>query len=87
MTVRYEAVNAMLLDEFLKNYRTDQDQGRKLREQKLTIARLEALVAQQQKQTEVRPARALVVTNQSYPDFFTNRADSATSALAITVFK
>jgi len=57
MTVRYEAVNAMLLDEFLKNYRTDQDQGRKLREQKLTIARLEALVAQQQKQTEVLDQR------------------------------
>ena len=53
MTVRYEAVNAMSLDEFFKNYRTDQDQGRKLREQKLTIARLEALVAPQQKQTEV----------------------------------
>ena len=57
MTVRYEAVNAMLLDEFLKNYPTDQDQGRKLREQKLTIARLEALVAQQQKQTEVLDQR------------------------------
>jgi hypothetical protein len=57
MTVRYEAVNAMSLDEFLKNYRTDQDQGRKLREQKLTIARLEALVAQQQKQTEVLDQR------------------------------
>jgi hypothetical protein len=53
MTVRYEAVNAMLPDEFLKNYPTDQDQGRKLREQKLTIARLEALIAPQQKQTEV----------------------------------
>jgi len=57
MTVRYEAVNAMSLDEFFKNYRTDQDQGRKLREQKLTIARLEALVAQQQKQTEVLDQR------------------------------
>jgi len=57
MTVRYEAVNAMLPDEFLKNYPTDQDQGRKLREQKLTIARLEALVAQQQKQTEVLDQR------------------------------
>ena len=49
MIVRYEAVNATLLNEFLKNYRTDQDQGRKLREQELTIARLEALVARQQK--------------------------------------
>ena len=58
MTVRYEAVNAMLFNEFLKNYRTDQDQGRKLREQELTIARLEALVAQQQKQTEVLDQRA-----------------------------
>jgi hypothetical protein len=56
MTVRYEAVNAMLPNEFLKNYRTDQDQGRKLREQELTIARLEALVVQQQKQTEVLTA-------------------------------
>ena len=51
-TVRYEAVNAMLLNEFLKNYRTDQDQGRKLQEQELTIAKLQTLVAQQQKQIE-----------------------------------
>ena len=42
-TVRYEAVNAMLLNEFLKNYRTDQDQGRELQEQELTIAKLQTL--------------------------------------------
>jgi len=55
-TVRYEAVNAMLLNEFLKNYRTDQDQGRKLQEQELTIAKLQTLVAQQQKQIETLSA-------------------------------
>jgi len=35
-TVRYEAINAMLLDEFLKEHRTVQDQG--------------AIIAQQQKE-------------------------------------
>jgi len=40
-TVRYEAVNAMLLNEFLK-------QHRKVEEQQATIAELRATVAQQQ---------------------------------------
>jgi len=38
-TVRYEAVNAMVLNEFLKQHRTVQ-------EQKATIAQLESTVAQ-----------------------------------------
>ena len=42
-TVRYEAVNAMLLNEFLKEHRKVEEQG--LKEQEL-----EALVTQQQKQ-------------------------------------
>jgi uncharacterized coiled-coil protein SlyX len=41
-TVRYEAVNAMLLNEFLKEHRTVQ-------EQKATIAELKSALAQQQK--------------------------------------
>jgi len=44
-TVRYEAVNAMLLNEFLKEHRKGQEQERK-------VAGLEATVAQQQKQIE-----------------------------------
>jgi septal ring factor EnvC (AmiA/AmiB activator) len=41
-TVRYEAVNAMLLNEFLKEHRTVQ-------ELKSTVAKQEATIAQQQK--------------------------------------
>jgi uncharacterized membrane protein (DUF106 family) len=39
-TVRYEAVNAMLLNEFLKEHKTVQAQKRKIREQEATIAEL-----------------------------------------------
>jgi hypothetical protein len=44
-TVRYEAVNAMLLNEFLKEHRTVQDL-------KSTVAKQEATIAQQQKGME-----------------------------------
>ena len=44
-TVRYEAVNAMLLNEFLKEHRTVQ-------EQKTTIGQLKKDFAQQHKQVE-----------------------------------
>jgi uncharacterized coiled-coil protein SlyX len=43
--VRYEAVNAMLLNEFLKEHR-------KVKEQGATIADLRSTIAQQQKQLE-----------------------------------
>jgi hypothetical protein len=46
MTVRYEAVNAMLLNEFLKEHRKNELQESK-------IERQEAKIAQQQKQIEV----------------------------------
>jgi trimeric autotransporter adhesin len=48
-TVRYEAVNAMLLNEFLKEHRTVQ-------EQKATIAQLKQNFAEQQKQIEALTA-------------------------------
>jgi uncharacterized coiled-coil protein SlyX len=48
-TVRYEAVNAMLLNEFLKEHRN-------VAEQQSTIAELKTTVAQQQKQIESRTA-------------------------------
>jgi hypothetical protein len=47
-TVRYEAVNAMLLNEFLKEHRNVEAQDRKIREQEATIAKLKVAVAKQQ---------------------------------------
>ena len=52
MTVRYEAVNAMLLNEFLKEHRKVEEQGAKLARQQSTIAGLEAAMAKQQKEIE-----------------------------------
>ena len=63
-TVRYEAANAMLLNEFLKNHRTDKDQARKLQEQEATIAQLKASVMQQQKQIEALTATVQKVSDQ-----------------------
>ncbi len=54
-TVRYEAVNAMLLNEFLKEHRKNEEQGRDIQEQKATIAlqqkQIDALTAGLQKVT------------------------------------
>ena len=41
-TVRYDAVNAMLLNEFLKEHRTVQEQNRKIQAQDATIAKLKS---------------------------------------------
>ena len=56
MTVRYEAVNAMLLNEFLKEHRKVTEQQTKVAEQQGTIAELKTTVAQQQKQIEALTA-------------------------------
>ena len=50
-TVRYEAVNAMLLNEFLKEHRN-------VAERQSTIAQLKTTVAQQQKQIEAQEGTA-----------------------------
>src|SRR6185437_12987117 len=63
MTVRYEAVNAMLLNEFLKEHRTVAEQQTKVAEQESTIAGLKTTVSQQQKQIE-----ALTATVQKVSD-------------------
>jgi uncharacterized coiled-coil protein SlyX len=67
MSVRYEAVNAMLLNEFLKEHR-------KVEEQQATITRLESKVAkqeltatQQQKQIETLTATVRRVSDQIAP--------------------
>jgi hypothetical protein len=48
-TVRYEAVNAMLLNEFLKEHRKVEEQAHRGREQEATIAQLKSAIAQQHK--------------------------------------
>jgi hypothetical protein len=50
MTVRYEAVNAMLLNEFLKEHRKVEEQG--------------AMIAQQRKQIEALTATVQKVSDQ-----------------------
>ena len=47
-TVRYEAVNAMLLNEFLKEHRKVEEQDHRLQEQEATIAQLKAAAAKQE---------------------------------------
>src|SRR4029077_8653500 len=69
-TVRYEAVNAMLLNEFLKERRKVEEQDRKLEQQEASIAKqqkqIEALTAGLQKvnaQLEASKPTAQVVNN------------------------
>jgi len=56
-TVRYEAVNAMLLNEFLKEHRT-------VEELKSTVAKQEATITQQQKQIKALTATVRGVSDQ-----------------------
>ena len=76
--VRYEAVNAMLLNEFLKEHKKVEEQGRKVGQQdatigevkstvarqEATITKQEAMIAQQQKQIEALTAGLQKVSAQ-----------------------
>lgn len=48
-TVRYDSVNAMLLNEFLKEHRKVDEQNSKIQQKEAEISELKATVAQQQK--------------------------------------
>ena len=71
-TVRYEAVNAMLLNEFLKEHRKVEEQDHKIQKQEATIAKqqkqIEALTTGLQKVSDQlqlnKPAPRTVVSNQ-----------------------
>jgi len=70
-SVRYEAVNVMLLNEFLKEHRRVEEQDHKIQEQKAKIAQLESTIAkqetadaQQQKQIEALAAGLQKVSAQ-----------------------
>src|SRR5205814_9171726 len=56
-TVRYDAVNAMLLNEFLKEHRKVDAQQSKIEKQEATITELKSTVAQQQKGMEALVAQ------------------------------
>jgi uncharacterized coiled-coil protein SlyX len=56
-TVRYEAVNAMLLNEFLKEHRKVQEQEATISQLKSTVAKQDATIAQQQRGMEAVTAR------------------------------
>jgi uncharacterized coiled-coil protein SlyX len=70
-TVRYEAVNAMRLNEFLKERRKVEEQERKVQEQAATTTQLEStvakqneMIAQQQKKIEALTATVQKVSDQ-----------------------
>jgi uncharacterized coiled-coil protein SlyX len=63
-TVRYDAVNAMLLNEFLKEHRTVLEQNRKIQTQDATIAQLKQDFAEQQKQIDALTAGLQKVSAQ-----------------------
>src|SRR5437764_7513947 len=66
-TVRYEAVNAMLLNEFLKEHRKVEEQQATIGELKTSVAeheKLKTTIAQQQKQIEALTATVQKVSDQ-----------------------
>jgi len=63
-TVRYEAVNAMLLNEFLKEHRKNQEQQAIIIQLKSTDAKQEAIISQQQKQIAALAAGLQKVSTQ-----------------------
>jgi uncharacterized coiled-coil protein SlyX len=63
-TVRYDAVNAMLLNEFLKEHRKVEEQEATITQLKSTVSRQAAIAAQQQKQIEALTAGLQQVSSQ-----------------------
>ena len=64
-TVRYEAVNAMLLNEFLKEHRTVQGQQKEIDALKAELKEQKALILKVSAQVEMsRPASQIVLNNQ-----------------------
>jgi len=63
-SVRYEQVNAMLLNEFLKEHRKNEEQEATITQLKSTDAKQEAIIARQQKQIEALTAGLQKVSAQ-----------------------
>jgi len=76
-TVRYEAVNAMLLNEFLKAYRKVEEQDCRLQKQDTTIAQqqkeIKALTASVKEQaSQIRKVSDQLAVSKSAPQLVTN---------------
>ena len=83
-TVRYDAVNAMLLNEFLKEHRRVQEQNGKIQQQEATITELKSTVSQQQEglqavtlrlekqESLIQNANAQIQTDKSGPRVVVN---------------
>jgi hypothetical protein len=76
-TVRYEAVNAMLLNEFLKEHRTVQEQNRKIQAQEATITQLEkgmkTVIARLEEQAaQIQKVSAALEARKSSPQIVLN---------------
>jgi uncharacterized coiled-coil protein SlyX len=56
-TVRYDAINAMLLNEFLKEHKKVEEQQAAIAQLRSIVAKQEAIIAQQEKGMEVFAAR------------------------------
>jgi hypothetical protein len=56
-TVRYDAANAMLLNEFLKAHRTVDEHEKAIAQLKSILAKQEAIAARQQKDFQATAAR------------------------------
>jgi hypothetical protein len=69
-TVRYEAVNAMLLNEFLKEHRTVQQQGARIAEQQKQIEALTAMV--QEQATQIQKVSDQLALSKSVPRVVVN---------------
>jgi hypothetical protein len=63
-SVRYEAVNAMLLNEFLKEHRTVEEQAQVNQQQEATICELKSALRQQQKQIAALTSQMRQVNEQ-----------------------
>jgi len=69
-TVRYEAVNAMLLNEFLKEHSKGEEQDRKIESLEATVAKLESLLSKQA--AHIEKMNAQLVTAQPVTRIATN---------------
>jgi hypothetical protein len=76
-SVRYDQVNAMLLNEFLKERRTVQEQSRKIQEQDATVADLKremqsVVACLQEQDSKIRKVSAQVNLSQPTPQIAIN---------------
>jgi len=89
-TVRYEAVNAMLLNEFLKEHRKVEEQAQINQEQEATITQVKSTVANQetiiaQQQREIKTLMTSVKRQASQIQKVSDQLEMSKPAPRITV--